>query len=87
MCCKRLSLHHRLVSCASLTAPGNGTASPRVVGSEALLTGREPTPPEITLDMGSEVSASHRLMEAVGQQAQTPGKKKKERKKGKAGGL
>ena len=39
-----------------------------------LLTGREPTLPGITLDMGSEVSASHRLMEAVGQQAQVSAK-------------
>lgn len=39
-----------------------------------LLTGTEPTPPGITLDAGSEVSASHRLMEAVGQQAQVSAK-------------
>lgn len=38
-------------------------------GVGVLLTGIEPTPPGITLDMSSEVSASHRLMEAVGQQA------------------
>lgn len=34
-----------------------------------LVTGSRPTPPGITLDTGSEVPASHRLMEAVGQQA------------------
>lgn len=39
-----------------------------------LLTGTEPTPPGITLDTGSEVSASHRLMEAVGQRAQVGAK-------------
>lgn len=39
-----------------------------------LSAGTEPTPPGITLDMGSEVSASHRLMEAVGQQAEVRAK-------------
>ena len=42
----------------------------RAGGGWGLLTGTEPTPLRITLDMGSEVSGSHRLMEAVGQQAQ-----------------
>lgn len=32
VCCKRLSLHHPLVFCASLTGPGNRTASWKVVG-------------------------------------------------------
>lgn len=35
-----------------------------------LLTGTEPTRLGITLDMGSEVSASHRLMDVAGQQAE-----------------
>lgn len=35
-----------------------------------LLTGTEPTRLGITLAMGSEVSASHRLMEVVGRHAE-----------------
>lgn len=71
--CKRFSLRHTLVSCASLTAPGSATASQRSVRVCVCvwggLAGTRPTPPGITLDMSSEVCASHCLMEAVGQQA------------------